>query len=632
MWKSVQVNLATSLTICQTIEGLLQKSLGPNSLHTMLTSPTGNVVITGDGHTLLTSLHLSHPIARWIVDQVKGHHGVTGDNSKAFILIVTEMLRQLQNVVATPRSAMLEDCSAKQELMNISRALETILSEVFPGVILPALVKHSVRVNLVEAEREEVVSICKKLVKTALSGKFNRQSVEYVVSLIVELVCDSSQDISNLREVVKCLISEYNVTCIEVPNQPISKSRLYDGVVLTRNFVVQSENVDSLANVSFVILSCSLDKWIPEVHSTLVARNSEDLTKLLQYGTLQTRTLIGYLNRCNVMLILSSEALSDITLSCCRATGISAVHMIPDEELNRLAHLTKTDIIYDSSDIATLALKPGRASFCRSVVLGQRVGVHLGLDRSVSPSTPKQLVLCAPTQGICRQWFIAVFNTVKSISMWLDTGWLTDIEMEKDRGTHSLNETSSSGGQTVGCESKDSGTSELNVSESCIAPTNKSFKLDGANEHTLQRNCTQEAICLPGGGHTEFLLHKLFHNLSIGNSDDCSLNLVRDPSVVAALQILSKTALCIPRNLHRNSFVPKSRRSSFAEMLSNLKYGAIVGIDSKSGSLCDPSECGVLEPLSGRLMLWRNAAKTVVGLLKFNTIIGVNNLAKENHD
>ena len=58
-------------------------------------------------------------------------------------------------------------------------------------------------------------------------------------------------------------------------------------------------------------------------------------------------------------------------------------------------------------------------------------------------------------------------------------------------------------------------------------------------------------------------------------------------------------------------------------MVSSLKDAESLGVHGKSGRLCDSAECGVLEPLLGRLMLWNDAVQTVVELLRIDTIIGI---------
>ncbi|XP_038070076.1 Bardet-Biedl syndrome 10 protein homolog [Patiria miniata] len=630
MCQELPVNLLTAVTICETIEGLLRDSIGPNALHTMLTSPSGRVVITGDGLTILTSLHLSHPIARWILQHVKSHHDVTGDNSKSFVLIVTELLRQLQDAVSLKSTS--SDSSSKQDLIAVSQALETIHSEIFPEVVLPELRRHCVCLDLVEEKRGDLRSMSRKIVRTSLGGKFTMHATNHVAELIVELVCGSCQDVGNLAETMQGLINDYDVGCLEVPNQPVSKSKLLDGVVCTRNFAFQSDDLDTLTTVPFVILSCSLDKWTPDVRSTLAAKSTRDLTMFLELGTSRTQSLIEHLKECGVMLVLSSELLSDATLSFCRAARISAVHMIPEEELSRLARLTKTDIVYDSTDILRSTLKIGSAKFCGSVMVGQNIGVHLGFsDERVRT---KQLVLCAPTQGICRQWFMAVLNALKTLRMWLDTSFVSAVPM---RDGDNINKTSSrkSNPMTVECECVESldqssarrcgsamqdttGAPDALILESDLSPTN--------NSQQKTEMCKPQGICIPGGGCTEFLLHRI---LSRGHDRDWNLNL-KDPALSTAIGILRDAALCIPRTLHRNSFSPKSRKSSFLEIVSKVRHcNALISVNGRTGALCDNSDAGVWEAMSARYMLWRDAIKTVQDLLRIDMIVGIKEVQED---
>ncbi|XP_022094503.1 Bardet-Biedl syndrome 10 protein homolog isoform X2 [Acanthaster planci] len=628
MCQHLPVHLSAAVTICETIESLVRDSVGPNGLHTMLTSSSGSVVITGDGHTILSSLHLSHPIARWIVERIRCHHGITGDNSKSFVLIVTEILRRLQDAIG-PTGASSSVSSKKRDLIEIGRALEVIQEEVFPQMVLPELLKHCMCLDITKAKQEEVMNICKKIVGTNLGGRFTPHVTEHMTKLTVDLVSGCCDDISSFAETIRELISEYNVTCIEVPNTPISKSKLLDGVVLTRNFAVQSEDLDSLTTVPFIILSCPLNKWTPDVCSTLAAGSKEDLSRFLQFETSWTHSLICHLREYGVKLLLSSELLSDATLSFCRAAGISAVHMIPEDELNRLARLTKTDIVHDPVDILTSALKRGTASFCRSVIVGRCVGVQLGFSNATVHS--KQLVLCGPTQGICRQWFIAVLNALKTLQMWLDNSWLSAVmTTDADNVSRASNGKSEHSGITLAYNSAES--LELSSAQSCSLDM-QDETADGDNlesslgttsvclpKHQLLQ---QQGICIPGGGCTEFLLHRIFRTLASGCNEHHDLK-ARDPSFITAAGILCEAALCIPRTLHRNSVSPQSKKSSFLEMASKVQdCSSLVGVNGRTGALCDPAERGILEPVSARYILWRDSVKMVQDLLKIDMILGV---------
>ena len=278
-----------------------------------------------------------------------------------------------------------------------------------------------------------------------------------------------------------------------------------------------------------------------------------------------------------------------------------------------------------------MQISAGVATFCRPVTLGQHVGIHLGL----SENTPvKQLILCAPTQGICRQWFMAVFNTLKTLRMWLDSS--LPLSVSTTREEDSSSEISSSSQTTMCMDLKSEQYSRLRPHELVMW---KNVHVDETDGDTLlqvgsqpdeseQVSCKQEAVCIPGGGCTEFLLYRLFKKLADGNVRDCALDL-RDPALATATQILSEVALCIPRNLHRNSFASKCHQSSFTKVLPEAKRSSTaVGINGRTGALCEPVECGVLEPLSGRLMLWRDAIHSVCSLLRIDKIIGVTALPK----
>ncbi|CAH1269883.1 BBS10 [Branchiostoma lanceolatum] len=96
----VSVDISTAASICHTVCSILQGSFGPNALHNMISTATGQVLITSDGSTIIKSLHLSHPVGNLIMDAVQSHHAITGDGTKTFLLMLREALQTIHNISA----------------------------------------------------------------------------------------------------------------------------------------------------------------------------------------------------------------------------------------------------------------------------------------------------------------------------------------------------------------------------------------------------------------------------------------------------------------------------------------------------------------------------------------------------
>jgi len=58
-------------TAAKLIAQVIRSSLGPRGMDKLLVSPTGDVIITNDGTTILKELDIEHPVAKMLVEVAK---------------------------------------------------------------------------------------------------------------------------------------------------------------------------------------------------------------------------------------------------------------------------------------------------------------------------------------------------------------------------------------------------------------------------------------------------------------------------------------------------------------------------------------------------------------------------------
>ncbi|XP_019629105.1 PREDICTED: Bardet-Biedl syndrome 10 protein homolog [Branchiostoma belcheri] len=145
----VSVDISTAASISHTLCSILQGSFGPNALHNMISTATGQVLISSDGSTILKSLHLSHPVGNLIMDAVQSYHAITGDGTKTFLLILREALQTICKTYGIERThshvrSQVQKGQVQQLCIQMSQAFSHLLDHTLPEVILPAILKHAV--------------------------------------------------------------------------------------------------------------------------------------------------------------------------------------------------------------------------------------------------------------------------------------------------------------------------------------------------------------------------------------------------------------------------------------------------------------------------------------------------------
>ena len=78
----------SALPVCKSLLSILEPGFGPLGLKTMICTDTGQVTVTNNGLSILQSLHLSHPVAKLILESVAKAVTWTGDGCKSFIMIL----------------------------------------------------------------------------------------------------------------------------------------------------------------------------------------------------------------------------------------------------------------------------------------------------------------------------------------------------------------------------------------------------------------------------------------------------------------------------------------------------------------------------------------------------------------
>ena len=102
---SHELSLDTVVSVCTTLDNLLVKSYGPNALNVLLSTASGKLMVTSAGMTILQSLNISHPIGQMLIRSIQSHHGMSGDNSKSFLLLVCDILKNIHKVMSRDTNA-----------------------------------------------------------------------------------------------------------------------------------------------------------------------------------------------------------------------------------------------------------------------------------------------------------------------------------------------------------------------------------------------------------------------------------------------------------------------------------------------------------------------------------------------
>merc|ERR1719336_2127750 len=77
----------------------VRTSLGPKGMDKMITTSTGEVVITNDGATILDKMEVVHPAAKMLVELSKSQDIEAGDGTTSVVVIAGALLEKSEELI-----------------------------------------------------------------------------------------------------------------------------------------------------------------------------------------------------------------------------------------------------------------------------------------------------------------------------------------------------------------------------------------------------------------------------------------------------------------------------------------------------------------------------------------------------
>lgn len=412
-----------ALKICETLEGILKPSFGPNGLDVLLNSSSGNILITNNGAVILKSLNLDNLIGRTIVDKIISYCCISGDGGTSFLLLLTTVLREVVGLTGIRAKDNGMDFSShqRQSLVAISRAFHEFESSLLEVVLVPVLDKIAVKTDIELKYFSLIKQRIVRLFVTSLNGKFPISTVSHFAELLCELMTKTwnSSEMS-LKDSLLHLIDEFPHICIEVPGLPVLSSQIKAGILIPRGFATEQEGVPTnLDDFMFVVMNCSLDTSEPETSSSIRIRKNVSFDASIQWKRKQVQKAIIMFADQNVRLILSSQSVSDLVSHFCRQYDIAVVSMMPQEYADyicKCAGVLAIDSL-DGDNLSELFLVKGIS--CGLHTVGHHKFVHLQFDSLNCKFIPHSILLCSPAQGLCKQYYLALHHALKCVKMSL---------------------------------------------------------------------------------------------------------------------------------------------------------------------------------------------------------------------
>lgn len=583
------VEVRSLLSVCRSFDSLLEKTLGPNGKSTLLTTPTGQVLITHVGCTILRCMNIRHPLGSMIIRSIAAHHSYTGDGSKTFVLYLTSILASIADSLENRFGF-----GSEQRYLLLS-AVHYMRVHLSSDVVLPALQRNCVVFDISE-NRNVTMTTMHNLVNSCLCGKYTEIIRNHLCNLLIDFLCTGLSDFRNLPAEVSVCIDNFNLLCIDVDCMLPVSSYIYKGVIIQRDCLNFNHCPAETSHTRFILLHNCFTKTggKSEVSSTLEAKDILSLNSIFLWKGQCSTALVNWAEKNNVNLILSTGSVDDMLHTLCLKAGISVVQFVDIEDFERLKmlfHIAAIEFISDLYEVKSEDLI-GCSEVCNTQVFGQKRFVCLKLpDQHLSdtlksyaqtpcenvtglqmnrhicahPCLKRQLVICGMSAGACQQIRLDLLYALKMLRVWLDSKWL-----------------------------------------------------DPKAPH-------YSAVHITGGGCFEMTCYGALEDFMKQNAGQLGVH------ATVCCEALCNAFLAVPLRLLHNSFQPSLATVPYIRERTKSQHtsGAnISGYDGYSGCQL-PVDASVIEPLMSKILLLDHVLELTEQLLRIDSLLHVKQLVQK---
>lgn len=398
------LDFSKSLQVARALESLVLRGFGPQGLQTLMCTSTGQVLVTNNGATIFNALHIGHPAGRLMVKAIDKMIQYTGDGSKTFIVMLSEILQQI-------------DCKyTEKDRGKLIRGVTHFTHNVFP-VLQKQVLDHSRTSSLIN-DKKAFCDSFDGVLRSVISPHYSARVVE---SLITTVTSSFNFDLpsDSFYEQVFLITQNFSQFVIKTIGPSVTDSTALDSFIIQRDFAIHF-NLCPMEKVRFVILMCSIEEQVKQEDNESIYLSTND--SLRNFMLYQRERVDKFAQMCveqKINVVISSVGIPKYCLQVLGSRNISVIHYLEEEDVEFLSQMCRKHVILEFPRVQFSEKEIFVASSCQRVIIGGKPCVQLTpCGEGLAPYT-KTLILAAPTDGLCGQLYTVIHKAIKSVYLSL---------------------------------------------------------------------------------------------------------------------------------------------------------------------------------------------------------------------
>lgn len=305
----------SNIMAAKAIAGAVKSTLGPRGMDKMLVGPTGDIVITNDGATILGEIAVQHPGAKMVIEVARTQDNEVGDGTTTAVILVGALMQQAESML---EQGIHPTVIAEGYRMGMEKALAVV---------------NSLAIRVDPSDRKTLL----KLANTAVTGK----SIELMTSRIDEIIVDA---VTTVAETVdgKILVDEEDVMIRKQKGPSMNDAELIHGVIIDKKRVHEGMP-KKIAKAKVALVATALDITKTQVKAKIKISSAAQVTAFSTQEREAHKKLADAVITSGANVLLCQKGISDSAQFYLAKAGILALEDVPEKDMksaSRALHAT----------------------------------------------------------------------------------------------------------------------------------------------------------------------------------------------------------------------------------------------------------------------------------------------------
>lgn len=312
-----------NITAAKAVAMAVRTTLGPKGMDKMLVNTLGDVIITGDGATILKEMEIEHPAAKMIIEVAKTQDKEVGDGTTTAVILAGELLSKAQDLL---------DSGIHPTIIEKGFRLASDRSrDILNSLAIDVSVKD--------------YDVLLKIAYTAIKRKDDPSSKTKLALIAV----DAAKAVYEETEKRKVDTNEIKIEKID--GGSIDDSEIIKGLVLDKERS-DTNMPKRIENANILLVNKALEIKKTETKSKIDIETPEQLGLFLDQEENFLEGIVQKISSSGANVVFCQQGIDDIVAQYLGKAGIIALKGINEKDMEKISRATGAKVLTDLESIS----------------------------------------------------------------------------------------------------------------------------------------------------------------------------------------------------------------------------------------------------------------------------------------